>query len=114
MPIYEYVCKACGHELETLQFLNEDPLTDCPDCGESELKRKISPAGFRLSGKGWYETDFKPKEKQRHVAGEGGKPDKKSDGRESSKNGAATTKSETSDAGASTSKPAEKKATVEA
>lgn len=81
MPIYEYVCKSCSHELETLQFLNEDPLTDCPECGEAELKRKISAAGFRLGGKGWYETDFKPKDKQRHLAGERESGERKGDGK---------------------------------
>jgi len=78
MPIYEYRCQSCGHELEALQFLNEDPLTDCPECGKPELKRKISAAGFRLSGKGWYETDFKSKNKQRNLAGEREPASKKS------------------------------------
>jgi putative FmdB family regulatory protein len=59
MPIYEYVCRNCGHELERLQRISEEPLTQCPACDTAELKRKISAAGFRLSGGGWYETDFK-------------------------------------------------------
>ena len=46
-------------ELEKLQRMNELPLKDCPDCGESELQRLVSAAGFRLKGGGWYETDFK-------------------------------------------------------
>jgi putative FmdB family regulatory protein len=59
MPIYEYQCGDCGHALESLQKLSEAPLTDCPECGKSSLKKQISAAGFRLSGGGWYETDFK-------------------------------------------------------
>jgi len=59
MPIYEYQCQACGHELEAIQRLSDDALTDCPACGESQLKKLISAAGFRLKGGGWYETDFK-------------------------------------------------------
>ena len=59
MPIYEYRCKSCGHELEKLQKMSDDPLTDCPQCDKSELNKLISAAGFRLSGSGWYETDFK-------------------------------------------------------
>jgi putative FmdB family regulatory protein len=59
MPIYEYRCTACGHELEKLQRLGDAPLTDCPDCGKAELRRLVSAAGFRLKGGGWYETDFK-------------------------------------------------------
>jgi len=69
MPIYEYRCQDCGHELESLQSMSEDPLTDCPECGKPELKRKISAAAFRLKGGGWYETDFK-QDNRRNVAGE--------------------------------------------
>ena len=61
MPIYEYQCLACGHEMEKLQKMSDAPLVDCPDCQEPELKKKISAAGFRLKGTGWYETDFKNK-----------------------------------------------------
>ncbi|HEA26000.1 MAG TPA: zinc ribbon domain-containing protein [Ectothiorhodospiraceae bacterium] len=59
MPIYEYECKACGHEMEQLQKMSDDPLTDCPVCEKKELVKLISAAGFRLKGSGWYETDFK-------------------------------------------------------
>jgi putative FmdB family regulatory protein len=59
MPIYEYKCTECDHELEKLQKMSDDPLTDCPECGKPALKKMISAAGFRLKGSGWYETDFK-------------------------------------------------------
>lgn len=59
MPIYEYLCKGCGHEMEVMQKMSDDPMKDCPVCKESELKKQISAAGFRLKGGGWYETDFK-------------------------------------------------------
>ena len=59
MPIYEYRCKSCGHDLEKLQRMNDPPLTNCPACNQSELTRLVSVAGFRLKGSGWYETDFK-------------------------------------------------------
>ncbi|MDH3327526.1 MAG: zinc ribbon domain-containing protein [Gammaproteobacteria bacterium] len=59
MPIYEYECKKCGHKMEALQRMSDDPLKDCPECNAPELKKLISAAGFRLSGSGWYETDFK-------------------------------------------------------
>lgn len=59
MPIYEYRCDACGCELEKIQRMSDEPLTDCPECGKPQLRRLISPAGFRLKGNGWYETDFK-------------------------------------------------------
>ena len=61
MPIYEYACQDCGHEMEVIQKINDLPLEDCPVCGQSALKKKISVSGFRLKGTGWYETDFKQK-----------------------------------------------------
>lgn len=59
MPIYEYLCGACGHVLDALQKVSEDPLTYCPECGKQALKRQLSAPAFRLKGGGWYETDFK-------------------------------------------------------
>jgi putative FmdB family regulatory protein len=59
MPIYEYACKACGHQMEAMQKMSDAVLTDCPACGKPELQKLISAAGFRLKGGGWYETDFK-------------------------------------------------------
>jgi putative FmdB family regulatory protein len=59
MPIYEYQCQECGHQLEALQKISDAPLTECPHCGKPALNKLISAAGFRLSGSGWYETDFK-------------------------------------------------------
>jgi putative FmdB family regulatory protein len=59
MPIYEYRCGACGQEHEALQKVSEPPLTKCPACGKSKLKKLLSAAGFQLKGSGWYATDFK-------------------------------------------------------
>jgi putative FmdB family regulatory protein len=71
MPIYEYQCQACGHQLETLQKISDAPLKDCPACNQPELVKKISAAGFRLKGGGWYETDFKSgSDKKKNLAGD--------------------------------------------
>lgn len=71
MPFYEYVCDACGHEKTVLQSMSDEPLKDCPDCGEDQFRKRISAAGFRLKGSGWYETDFKtgPKKNLAEKAG---------------------------------------------
>lgn len=79
MPIYEYQCNACGHEHEALQKLGAEPLLICPACNQADLKKKISAAGFRLKGGGWYETDFKSGDKK-NVAGESKAPEKSSGG----------------------------------
>ena len=71
MPIYEYRCKACAHELEVIQKITEEPLRFCPECGKEELTKLVSAAGFRLKGGGWYETDFKGNsDKKKNLAGE--------------------------------------------
>ena len=61
MPIYEFVCADCDHEFESLQRLNDPPPGACPNCGSAAISKKLSAAGFRLKGGGWYETDFKNK-----------------------------------------------------
>lgn len=67
MPIYEYRCQKCGHELEALRKISDPPLTECPECHEASLQKLVSAASFRLKGGGWYETDFKSGDKK-HLA----------------------------------------------
>ena len=67
MPIYEYQCGDCGHQLEAIQKFSDDPLQDCPQCGKQALQKMISAPAFRLKGGGWYETDFKSGQ-QKNVA----------------------------------------------
>jgi putative FmdB family regulatory protein len=59
MPIYEYRCSSCGHELEALQKFSDAPLRACPACTKDTLVKLMSAAGFQLKGSGWYATDFK-------------------------------------------------------
>ena len=90
MPIYEYVCDECGHELEALQKLSDAPLSTCPDCDKNALRKKISAPGFRLSGSGWYETDFKSgnqKNLSKADSAEGGNKSDNSSKDKSSKSG---------------------------
>ena len=59
MPIYEYKCSNCGHQFEKIQRFSDQPLKKCPNCDKKTLNKLISSPSFRLSGSGWYETDFK-------------------------------------------------------
>ena len=59
MPIYEYKCSNCGHQFEKIQKFSDQPLKKCPNCDKKALNKLISSPSFRLSGSGWYETDFK-------------------------------------------------------
>ena len=79
MPIYEYQCDQCGHQFDTIQKFSDAPLERCPECDELALRKKISAPSFRLSGSGWYETDFKSdNEKKRNLAGDQGVASKSS------------------------------------
>ncbi len=64
MPIYEYQCQSCQHQLEALQKMSDAPLEQCPECDKPALRKKVSAAAFRLKGGGWYETDFKTGDKK--------------------------------------------------
>jgi putative FmdB family regulatory protein len=71
MPIYEFKCTACGVHTDELMRLSDPDPVECPACGEPALKRLVSAPSFRLSGSGWYETDFK-KDGKRNLAGDAG------------------------------------------
>src|SRR3546814_1570453 len=71
MPVYDYHCTACGADSEILHKISDPPETVCPECGKPKLIKQVSAAGFRLSGGGWYETDFKSGGKK-NLAGEQG------------------------------------------
>ena len=64
MPIYEYKCSHCGHQLEQIQKISDDPLLLCPNCDKNGLKKQVTAPSFRLKGSGWYETDFKTGKKK--------------------------------------------------
>ena len=59
MPIYEFECSACSERFERLQKLSDPDPSVCPQCGQANVRRRISAPSFRLAGSGWYETDFK-------------------------------------------------------
>ena len=106
MPIYEYQCEQCGHKLEKLQKISDEPLKSCPQCGNQSLKKLVSAAAFRLKGGGWYETDFKTGDKKNVT----GSTDKKSGGSEKIE-GAAKNSGEASKSGAPEKKNASSAAT---
>src|SRR5260370_26766960 len=60
MPPYDYVCDACGHELEAFEPITAQPRTDCPECAQTRLRRKIGPwAAILFKGSGFYQTDYR-------------------------------------------------------
>lgn len=91
MPIYEYQCTACGHQLEAIQKFSDEPLKDCPECSKPELQKLVSSSAFHLKGGGWYVTDIRDKDKKKPEAAAA---DKKSDKSEAPPAGTAGTKTD--------------------
>jgi putative FmdB family regulatory protein len=81
MPIYAFECADCGHRFDRLQKLSDADPTDCPACGQPQVRRQLTAPSFRLAGAGWYETDFKKDgDKKRNLAeGSAAKPESKSE-----------------------------------
>ena len=101
MPIYEYRCSTCAHDVEALQKFSDAPLVVCPACGGNTLVKRVSAAGFHLKGSGWYATDFrgsgsKPAAKDDAKNGGDGATEAKSDAKSDAKSEAKSeTKTET-------------------
>ncbi|NNF66982.1 MAG: zinc ribbon domain-containing protein [Gammaproteobacteria bacterium] len=87
MPIYEYQCQECGHQMDALQRISEEPLSECPSCARPALRKLVSAPRFRLKGSGWYETDFKTGNKK-NLAGDQ-EPKKNGDGKKDKEDTAA-------------------------
>jgi len=54
--------------MEAIQKISDAPLKDCPECKQETLRKLVSAAAFKLTGTGWYETDFKDKKPQKEDA----------------------------------------------
>lgn len=68
MPIYAFACTTCGQHFDRLQKMSDPDPSACPHCGAETVKRQLTAPSFRLSGSGWYETDFKKDgDKQRNL-----------------------------------------------
>jgi len=48
MPIYEYKCRACGHQFETLVRASSTP--NCPSCQSQDLERLLSVSTVTTPG----------------------------------------------------------------
>ena len=97
MPIYGFECGSCGHRFDRLQKLSDADPTICPECGAEQLRRQLTAPSFRLSGSGWYETDFKKEgDKKRNLTekGDGAPAESKAE----TKPGSSDTKPAVSDA----------------
>ncbi|MBV9279099.1 MAG: hypothetical protein JOZ41_03365 [Chloroflexi bacterium] len=56
MPLYEYQCLPQNHRFEVRHGFNEEPVSECPQCG-GPVRRVIHPVGIVFKGSGFYATD---------------------------------------------------------
>lgn len=63
MPIYTYVCKDCGKDLEVRQDFHDAALTVCPHCG-GQLRKSFTAVGVVFKGSGFYRNDSREQAKQ--------------------------------------------------
>lgn len=57
MPTYTYKCENCGIRFDQYQKFSDEPLVECPECGEPTLRKVFQPVGIVFKGKGFYATD---------------------------------------------------------
>ncbi|MBW1680981.1 MAG: zinc ribbon domain-containing protein [Deltaproteobacteria bacterium] len=60
MPIYEFQCAKCGHQIEVWMKFSDKPPARCELCS-GKMKKLISQSTFHLKGTGWYVTDYASK-----------------------------------------------------
>jgi len=75
MPIYEYRCQQ-GHTFEVMQRMTDEPVVSCTTCS-SRVQRVFHPVAVHFKGKGFYNTDYGTRKRQRELsqAGDGGSKD---------------------------------------
>jgi putative FmdB family regulatory protein len=60
MPLYEYLCKKCGHRFEEIKKFSDKQPKKCPKCG-GVIEQVISAPTVQFKGSGWYVTDYAKK-----------------------------------------------------
>jgi putative FmdB family regulatory protein len=100
MPIYEYRCDN-GHTFEVMQKMTDDPVSVCGTC-EAPVQRVFHPVAVHFKGKGFYNTDYGTKRRNRELerSGKSG-ADKAESGSSSSSSSPSSSSSESSSSSSS-------------
>ena len=61
MPTYEYECRACGYTFERVQSMSDEPIRECPECGQQVRRLIFGGSGVIFKGSGFYVNDSKGK-----------------------------------------------------
>ena len=58
MPTYEYRCPD-GHTFDLFQRMSDEPVADCPECGQAAERMLSAGGGLLFKGEGFYITDYR-------------------------------------------------------
>tara|TARA_B100001123_G_scaffold447828_1_gene606624 strand:- start:997 stop:1191 length:195 start_codon:yes stop_codon:yes gene_type:complete len=64
MPLYDYYCNKCDNTVELITTAEDVDLRMCMECGCGMVKRFPTTGKPQFKGSGFYETDYKKKDKQ--------------------------------------------------
>jgi len=53
MPLYDYVCAACGHRFEVMHGVHGHGPERCPVCGSGPLRKAVAAPAVHFKGSGW-------------------------------------------------------------
>jgi putative FmdB family regulatory protein len=111
MPIYEYRCER-GHQFEVMQKMTDDPVQSCTRC-EAPVQRVFHPVAVHFKGKGFYNTDYGTRRRNRELerSGKDGadKTDSKAKEASSSSSSSSSSSEKKSESKTSDSKSSSKK-----
>jgi|SRR5688500_18092251 putative FmdB family regulatory protein len=97
MPIYEYRCEN-GHTFEVMQRMTDDPVSACNTC-DAPVQRVFHPVAVHFKGKGFYNTDYGTRRRNREAerSGEGGGDKEKAGSTSDASGGGGESKGSSSD-----------------
>jgi putative FmdB family regulatory protein len=109
MPIYEYRCER-GHQFEVMQKMTDDPVLSCTRC-EAPVQRVFHPVAVHFKGKGFYNTDYGTRRRNRELerSGKEGADKTESKSKDSSSSSSSDSKSDSKTSDSKPSKSSSKK-----
>src|SRR4051812_37088685 len=108
MPIYEYRCER-GHNFEVMQRMTDEPVSSCTTC-EAPVQRVFHPVAVHFKGKGFYNTDYGTRRRNRGIERTGKEGSDKTDSKpkDSSSSSSSESKSDSKKSDSSSSKSSKK------
>jgi putative FmdB family regulatory protein len=107
MPIYEYRCER-GHQFEVMQKMTDDPVLSCTRC-DAPVQRLFHPVAVHFKGKGFYNTDYGTRRRNRELERSGKDGADKTESKAKEPSSSSSSSESKSDSKKSDSKPAKAK-----